>query len=104
MKVNSEAIYGTKASPFGLLPWGRCTQKAEKANTILYFSVFDWPADGKLTVPGLKNPVINAKLLAGGTTLTTSAGADGLVINVPEKAPDPAATVIRVEVSGTLPK
>src|SRR5882757_4393331 len=24
MKVNGESIYATKASPFGLLPWGRC--------------------------------------------------------------------------------
>jgi alpha-L-fucosidase len=102
MKVNGEAIYGTKASPFGLLPWGRCTKKAEKGNTILYLSVFDWPADGKLTVPGLKNAVVSAKLLAGGNTLKTDASADGLVINVPEKAPDTIATVIRVEVSGIL--
>jgi alpha-L-fucosidase len=102
MKVNGEAIYGTKASPFGLLPWGRCTKKAQKGNTILYLSVFDWPADGKLTVPGLKNAVVSAKLLAGGNTLKTDASADGLVINVPEKAPDTIAAVIRVEVSGIL--
>jgi alpha-L-fucosidase len=102
MKVNGEAIYGTKASPFGLLPWGRCTKKAEKGSTILYLSVFDWPADGKLTVPGLKNAVVSAKLLAGGGALKTDASAEGLVINVPEKAPDTIATVIRVEVSGGL--
>jgi len=102
MKVNGEAIYGTKASPFGLLPWGRCTKKAKESNTILYLSVFDWPKDGKLTVPGLKNAVVSAKLLAGGGALKTDASADGLVINVPEKAPDTIATVIRMEVSGTL--
>ncbi|HBE40441.1 MAG TPA: hypothetical protein DDW27_04430 [Bacteroidales bacterium] len=27
MKVNGEAIYGTKASRWGLFPWGRCTRK-----------------------------------------------------------------------------
>ena len=27
MKVNGEAIYGTQASPFESLAWGRCTQK-----------------------------------------------------------------------------
>jgi len=102
MKVNSEAIYGTKASPFGLLPWGRCTKKMQGSNTLLYLSVFDWPAGGKLTVPGLKSGVIKAQLLSGGATLTTSAGADGLVIDVPEKAPDTIATVIKVEVNGTL--
>ena len=102
MKVNSEAIYGTKASPFGLLPWGRCTKKMQGSNTLLYLSVFDWPAGGKLTVPGLKSGVIKAQLLSGGATLTTSAGADGLVIDVPEKAPDTIASVIKVEVNGTL--
>jgi alpha-L-fucosidase len=102
MKVNSEAIYGTKASPFGLLPWGRCTKKRQGGNTLLYLSVFDWPADGKLTVPGLKSSVTRAQLLSGGKNLTTSAGADGLVIDVPEKAPDTMATVIKVEVSGAL--
>ena len=102
MKVNGEAIYGTTASPFGLLPWGRCTKKAKGGNTVLYLSVFDWPRDGKLRVPGLKSAVIGATLLAGGNALTTSAGADGLVIDVPAKAPDPVASVIRVEMSGTL--
>jgi alpha-L-fucosidase len=102
MKVNSEAIYGTKASPFGLLPWGRCTKKVQGGNTLLYLSVFDWPADGKLTVQGVKSPVIKAQLLSGGATLKTFSGADGLVIDVPEKAPDAIATVIRVEVSGEL--
>ena len=28
MKVNGDAIYGTKASPFEKLDWGRCTRKA----------------------------------------------------------------------------
>jgi alpha-L-fucosidase len=45
MKVNSEAIYGTQASPFKNLNWGRCTQKAEKNNTKLYFHVFEFPKD-----------------------------------------------------------
>ena len=27
MKQNGESVYGTKASPFFKLPWGRCTQK-----------------------------------------------------------------------------
>jgi alpha-L-fucosidase len=68
---------------------------------VLYLSVFDWPADGKLTVPGLKNAVVDARLLAGGDVLKTSAGDDGLTIEIPAKAPDVIASVIRVEVSGT---
>jgi alpha-L-fucosidase len=48
MKVNGKAIHGTTASPFATqLAWGRCTRKG---NT-LYLHVFNWPADGILSVP-----------------------------------------------------
>ena len=60
MKANGEAIYGTTASPFKRLPWGRCTKKLAAAGATLYLHVFDWPADGKLVVQGLKNPVEKA--------------------------------------------
>jgi alpha-L-fucosidase len=47
MKVNGEAVYGTKASPWGLFPWGRCTKKENKKGTTFYFSVFEWPKAAK---------------------------------------------------------
>ena len=102
MKVNGEAIYDTKASPFGLFTWGRCTQKASGKNTILYFSVFNWPTDGQLVIPGLKNKVISASLLANKAALKTEAGNDGLVIKLPASAIDPLATVIKVQVNGKV--
>jgi alpha-L-fucosidase len=102
MKVNGEAIYDTKASPFGIFTWGRCTQKASGKNTILYFSVFNWPADGQLVIPGLKNKVLSASLLANKAPLKTQAGNEGLVIKLPSKAIDPMATVIKVVVQGKV--
>ncbi|RXK61678.1 alpha-L-fucosidase [Lacibacter luteus] len=102
MKVNGESIYGTKASPFGLFTWGRCTKKESNGNTTLYFSVFEWPKDGKLSIPGLKNEIVSAKLLANGTGLKTEKNADALLISVPEKAIDANATVIKVEVKGIV--
>ncbi|MDX1284659.1 MAG: alpha-L-fucosidase, partial [Draconibacterium sp.] len=42
MQQNSESIYGTNASPFFKIPWGRCTVKEVKDDTNLYFHVFDW--------------------------------------------------------------
>ena len=102
MKINGESIYGTKASPFGLFTWGRCTKKETGKNTTLYFSVFDWPKDGKLTIPGLKNEIISAKLLANGEKLKTETNNDAVVINVPANSLDPNATVIKVEVKGTV--
>lgn len=69
MKVNSEAIYATQSSPLQPLSWGRCTLKPNVKNITLYFSVFNWPSDGKLVIPGLKNEVLSAKMLAGNTAL-----------------------------------
>ncbi|HPT21716.1 MAG TPA: alpha-L-fucosidase [Bacteroidales bacterium] len=102
MNVNGEAVYGTKASPLGILPWGECTAKGVKSNTILYLSVFEWPRNGQLTVPGLKNKVVSAKLLANGTRLKTLTTNDGIIIELPESAPDAIVSVVRLEVKGLV--
>jgi alpha-L-fucosidase len=103
MKVNGEAIYGTTASPFERkLPWGRCTRKVSGRTTTLYLHVFDWPADGKLLVPGLKNNVRSASLLAGGKRLTVANTADGVVINVPATPPDKISSTIVLRVKGAV--
>jgi alpha-L-fucosidase len=96
MKVNSEAIYTTKASPLGVLPWGRCTQKEVNGKTVLYFSVFDWPKDGKLIISDLLQPVKSANLLNNRSLLKTKNTSTGLEISVPEKAPNEIASVIKV--------
>jgi alpha-L-fucosidase len=98
MKVNGESIYGTTASPLGKVPWGRCTAKSGK----LYLHIFDWPKDGKLEVAGLKNKVKRAYLLADKKTKLAVAreSNETVVINVPEKAPDPIDTVVVLEIKG----
>lgn len=102
MKVNSEAIYATQASPFGILSWGRCTQKVVDGNTILYFSVFDWPKNGILEIPAPAKPVAAITLLAGGKKLKSTATPTGIAIRVPEIPTDPVASVIRVRLKGCL--
>jgi alpha-L-fucosidase len=104
MKVNDEAIYGTGAGQLPALPWGECTQKEQKGKTILYLSVFDWPKNGQLTIPGLKKQVVSARLLATGAKLKTSVTEKGLEISLPETAPDAVATVIRIELPGKSEK
>ncbi|HWI56057.1 MAG TPA: alpha-L-fucosidase, partial [Bacillota bacterium] len=103
MQANGEAIYGTTASPFEKLTWGRCTQKklADK-NTRLYLHVFDWPKDGKLVVPGLANKPLKASLLAGGKRLKVEGGQGSLTINLPAAVPDPIASVVVLEVQGSV--
>ncbi len=102
MKVNGEAIYSTTSSPLKPLTWGRCTQKKEGGNTVLYFSVFEWPANGKLEVPGIKNKVVSAKLLSNGNTIKTSSDGDVLSLTLPAAATDPIASVIKVVLKGSL--
>jgi len=98
MKVNGEAIYGTSASPFRRLAWGRCTQKDGR----LYLHVFEWPQDGTLRVP-MKNAVTRAYLLTDASTpLPVVSSGDGTTIEAPAMAPDPIATVVVVEVEGAV--
>ena len=101
MKVNSESIYGTTASPFRVLPFGRCTTKElADGNTTLYLHVFNWPANGELLVPGLENQVTSAKLLANGSVLKGKKAVDGYVLTVPATALDDNSTVIKLEIKG----
>ncbi|HLP73584.1 MAG TPA: alpha-L-fucosidase [Bacteroidales bacterium] len=103
MKVNGESIYGTKASPWGLFDWGRCTKKETKNGTSLYFHVFEWPKDGKLTIADFKNAVVSAKLVATGAKVKSTVSKDKvLTIQLPATAPDAIATVIRVDVRGKI--
>ncbi len=104
LAVNGESIYGTKASVFKRLPWGRCTSKLAGARgsgpSRLYLHVFDWPKDGKLLVPGLASDVHKAYLLADKqrASLKTARGDAGVTIDLPAEAPDPTDTVIVLDV------
>lgn len=103
MKANSESIYGTNASPFRKLAWGRCTQKTIPEGTRLYLHVFEWPEKGELFVPGLKNEVLKAYLLGDSAAMacTVKKDEDGVIISVPGKAPDTLSTTVVLDVKGT---
>jgi len=104
LAVNGESIYGTEASVFKRLPWGRCTSKLAGARSSapsrLYLHVFDWPKDGRLLVPGLASDVRKAYLLADRqrAPLKTARSDAGVTIDLPAKAPDPTDTVIVLDV------
>jgi alpha-L-fucosidase len=102
MKVNGSAIYGTTASPFEKLDWGRCTTKRGSHATTLYLHVFDWPQDGKLVVPGLKNKATSARLLANDKKLNFTSTAAGVVIQVPPTAPDPISSTVILRIKGDV--
>lgn len=103
MKSNSAAIYGTTASPFHKLRWGRATKKLTKTGGTLYLHVFDWPQDGRLVLPGLKNQVTAARTLVDGTPIATRIDQYGsVVLELPKSAPDMAVSVLEVDFTGEL--
>jgi alpha-L-fucosidase len=96
LKINKESIYGTTASPFPYLSWGRCTRKGQK----LFLHVFDYPANGKLAVP-LSNKISKAYLLSKPKKkLAVTTGNRRSVITLPAQAPDSINTVVVVEFAG----
>ena len=120
MKVNSEAVYGTTATPFGsefgeavkgktgygadttvssANDW-RCTSKPGK----LYVMIFNWPAGGKFELPGLQSKVKKAYLLASHKKLKFEQGASGVTLELPAAAPDKIASVICVEIADATAK
>jgi len=102
MYVNSESIYGTDASPFNKLDWGRCTQEEINDGTRLYLHIFDWPEDGKLVVPGIYNKPKAVFLLAdkNKTPLKVDRMEDALIISIGDKAPDEINSVIVLDIEG----
>jgi alpha-L-fucosidase len=104
MKKNGESIYGTQASPFATLAWGRCTQKkTADGHTRLYLHVFDWPKDGKLVIPTTAtHRVLGARLLGRTPGLSVTRTATGLTVSLPSAAPDPIATVVVLDVAAPI--
>lgn len=102
MKVNGESIYETTASPLAKLDWGRCTKKQGDGETTLYLHVFDWPTDGELLVPGLKNEIRQAYLLADQTPLGARRQDPNVMISLPAAPPDPINSVVVLKVDGAL--
>ena len=121
MTVHAEAIHGTSATPFGAEcgsfspsakdPKGkpvwtarwqwRCTRKPGR----LYIHVLEWPASGRLLLPGLLTPVTALRLMADpARPLTATVTADGVELTLPGSAPDPIASVVAVDLAEPVPR
>jgi alpha-L-fucosidase len=101
LAVNGSSIYGTERSPLPVQAWGESSLKGNQ----LYLHVFNWPRQGKLVVGGLKNTVTTAYLLSDPrkkSLLARRLNDSDLVIGIPRTAPDPADSVVVVEVQGAI--
>jgi len=93
---NGEAIYGTHRTRLGKQPFGYATAKADT----VYLHVTDWPAAGILQLKDFHAAACEARVLASGAALPLRQEGDIVVIDLPEAAPDPVATVIAVRCEG----
>lgn len=96
MQRNSEAIYGTTASPIAQPAWGRCTQKVADGQKLLYLHVFDWPQDGRLRLRGWWRSLKGASLLANGAPVEVKKDGTGWLLLLPQQQPDTICSVIKV--------
>ena len=98
MEANRESIAGTTRTPLPVQAWGESTLRG---NT-LYLHVLHWPRGGRLTVGGLRSPVARAFLLADPRRAPLeahAAGLDDVELSVPRQAPDPADSVVVLELA-----
>lgn len=101
IKKYPQVVYAANGSPWGRqLPWGDVTEKDGKLN----LSIYQWPLDGKIHLPGLTNKIKSAKLWVNGKqeTLKTEKLGNWVSIELPSERPEKLVSVVEVEVEGTL--
>lgn len=96
IKRYPQVVYGTGASPWKhTLPWGDVTVRGNK----LYLCVFEWPTSGKLSLPGLKSSITEARLLTDGKSkkIEWKKMENWTQFDLPAEAPEKLVSVIEVE-------
>ena len=102
MKDYAESIHGTEASPFYRLNFGKSTLRRAGDTTFLYLHVFNYPAKGRLYIPGLLNQSATATLLGSGQELNFRANSTGAVVELPESPVHPDVNVVRLTITEPL--
>jgi len=97
LKVNGASIYGCGATPCNDWPF-RCTSRTGQ----LFVHLFTWPEDRRVVIPGLRNKIREAYLLADPErkALRVRAGEEGPIVQLPQKAPDAIDSVLVLEIEG----
>tara|TARA_B100000809_G_scaffold204793_1_gene206282 strand:+ start:19270 stop:21021 length:1752 start_codon:yes stop_codon:yes gene_type:complete len=96
IKKNPQVVYDAGSSPWGAaLPWGDVTTHGNS----IYLSVFDWPRDGKLYLPGLESEIETIKFLGNATSekVRYSRKNGWLEITVPYKPLDNLVSVVEIQ-------
>jgi alpha-L-fucosidase len=101
LKVNGESVYGSGASDVeaSINDWGRITSKRNSSGRKLFFNIFTYPYNNRLSVTGITTRPARVYLLSdkNRTPLTFSHNEALLTINLPDNQPDPYVTVVAAE-------
>ena len=92
-----QVIYNAGPSPWGRkLPWGDVTVSEGKLNLCIY----QWPLDGEIVLPGLKNEIKSVGLWVDGElqSLTTSKSGGWTLIKLPAQRPEQLISVVELEI------
>ena len=99
MKINNESLIGTTGSPFKIEPsWGYYTKKGNN----LFLHIIQWPSNGEIQIPLLKNTIKSISLLHNHKLLGYSKKENYNFILVPNKAPDMVDSVIKIELTNSV--
>lgn len=101
IKKYPQVIYGAGSSPWKhAMPWGDITTKGNS----MFLSVFEWPQDGKLYLPGLDSKIVSAEILIGGASKTISFEKKNgwIVLNVPFKPLDNPVSVVELKLGNNV--
>lgn len=99
IKKYPQVVYAADPSPWDhRLSWGDITKSGNK----LFLSVYDWPDNGKLYLPGLKTDISSAKLHVGesGEKLNYEQQKGWVVFDIPFEKPEEYISVIELELAG----
>ena len=100
IKRYPQVVYATDPSPWKhFLPCGDITCR----DNTLFLSVYEWPRDGKLYLPGLKNEIIRAYLLqgTGKSEITYTRDNGWIILDIPFEFPEKLVSVLEIELEGT---
>lgn len=98
--LNGEAIFETQPQPFEHLDFGFVTRKPGK----LYLLVTDWPADGRLRLPAMRNPITKSYFLSDSwkSPLEVASDENGQAILASAPTVPEPVTVLVTEFDGEL--
>ncbi len=96
MHANSKAIYGCTYAPESFTPPANTLLTYNAAAKRLYVHVQQYPADGKLVLPGYNGKIKYAQFLHDDSELRYKAEGNDLVLTVPEKKPNYEIPVIEL--------